>query len=174
MPKTKQQKEAEVQKLKDGLERAKTVVFVSYDGLKVKESQKLRENLKKEGVTFFALKKSLLNKALEGSDLPVKMDELSGGLAAAFGYADEVTPARILADFMKGKENLKIRGGLLEKKYLSAQEIISLAKLPGKLEMLAKTLATMKAPVSGFVNVLAGNLRGLVNVLNALKQSKTN
>lgn len=172
MPKTKQQKEAEVKKLKEGLKDAKTVVFVSYDGLKVKESQKLRENLKKEGIIFFALKKSLLNKALEGSGLPVKMDELSGGLAAAFGYSDETAPARILADFMKGKENLKIRGGLLENKYLSAAEILSLAKLPGKLEMLAKTLATMKAPISGMVNVLAGNLRGLMNALNAIKQGK--
>lgn len=172
MPKTKQQKEAEVKKLKDSLKEAKTVVFVSYDGLKVKESQKLRGNFKKEGVVYFALKKSLLNKALEGSKLPIKMDELSGSLAAAFGYADEVAPAKILTSFMKDKESLKIRGGLLENKYLSAPEILALGQLPSKLELLAKTLATMKAPISGLVNVLIGNLRGLVNVLKAVKEAK--
>jgi large subunit ribosomal protein L10 len=67
---------------------------------------------------------------------------------------------------------LKIVGGSLGKDALSKEEIIALSKLPSKEELLAKFVGTINAPVSGFVNVLAGNLRGLVNVLKAVADSK--
>ena len=69
-------------------------------------------------------------------------------------------------------ENLKIVGGILGTKELTAEEVQALAKLPSKEELLAKLVGTLNAPVSGFVNVLAGNLRGLVNVLKAVADSK--
>jgi large subunit ribosomal protein L10 len=89
----------------------------------------------------------------------------------AFG-SDEVAPAKILVDFAKGKE-MKIYGGLLEGKFITAAKVKELAGLPSKLELIALTVRTIQAPISGFVNVLAGNLRGLVNVLKAVKESKS-
>ena len=72
----------------------------------------------------------------------------------------------------KTNENLKIVGGILGKSVLSSQEVMALSKLPSKEELLAKFVGTINAPVSGFVNVLAGNLRGLVNVLKAVADNK--
>jgi large subunit ribosomal protein L10 len=72
----------------------------------------------------------------------------------------------------KVNENLKIVGGLLGKSILSKEEVVALSKLPSKEELLAKLVGTLNAPVSGFVNVLAGNLRGLVQVLKAVGESK--
>jgi len=120
-----------------------------------------------------ASKKTLLKKALAESALSVNADEFTGSLAVAFGLtAEETAPAKILAKFGKDKEAIKIQGGLLEGKFISAAKVLELAKLPSRLELLARTVGAIKAPITGFVNVLAGNLRGLVNVLNAIKDSK--
>ena len=66
-----------------------------------------------------------------------------------------------------------ILGGILEGAFISRDKVLALAALPGRLELLAKTVGTLQAPISGFVNVLAGNIRGLVNVLQAVKDEKT-
>lgn len=173
MPKTKSQKQEEVKKLKQSFASAKSAVFTSYDGLTVAQSQELRNNLRNEKVKYLACKKTLFKRALEGSKLDFNPDEFSGSLAVAFGKEDEVAPAKILADFAKDKEALKIQGGILEGKFINASKVLELAKLPSRLELIAKTVATINAPISGFVNVLAGNIRGLVNVLNGIKKSKS-
>jgi len=63
-------------------------------------------------------------------------------------------------------------GGILEGKFLSKEEVLALAKLPSKQELYAKVVGSLNAPISGFVNVLAGNIRGLVNVLKAIEEKK--
>jgi large subunit ribosomal protein L10 len=69
-------------------------------------------------------------------------------------------------------ENLKIVGGILGTKELSTAEVNALAKLPSKEELLSKLVGTLNAPVSGFVNVLAGNMRGFVTALQAIADKK--
>ena len=61
---------------------------------------------------------------------------------------------------------------MLEGAFISAEKVEALAKLPGKKQLLGQLVGTLNAPISGFVNVLAGNLRGLVNILNAVKEKK--
>jgi len=60
-------------------------------------------------------------------------------------------------------------GGILENQWIAADKVKALAKLPGRDELIAKTVSAIKAPITGFVNVLAGNLRGLINVLKAVQ-----
>ena len=63
-------------------------------------------------------------------------------------------------------------GGVLERKFLSQQEVVNLSKLPSKDELIAKVVGSIRAPLAGLVNVLQGNIRGLVQVLNQIKESK--
>lgn len=172
MPKTRIQKENEVKKMAEGFSQAKAVVLTSCDGLKVSASNELRNLLRAQGVQFVAGKKTLIKRAAAefAPEISPEIDSAQGGLAMAFG-SDEVAPAKILVDFAKGKE-MKIYGGLLEGKFITAAKVKELAGLPSKLELIALTVRTIKAPLNGFANVLAGNLRGLVNVLNAVKESK--
>jgi len=172
MPKTRIQKENEVKKMAEGFSQAKAVVLTSCDGLKVSSSNELRNLLRAQGIQFIAGKKTLIKRAAADSapEISSEIDSAQGGLAMAFG-SDEVAPAKILVDFAKGKE-MKIYGGLLEGKFISSDKVKELASLPSKLELIAKTVGTIKAPLSGFVNVLVGNLRDLINVLNAVKESK--
>jgi len=97
---------------------------------------------------------------------------MEGQIAVAVSSGDEVEASKIIAKMAKVNENLKISGGILGKKILSREEVMALSKLPSKEELLAKLVGTLNAPVSGFVNVLAGNLRGLVQVLKSISEVK--
>ena len=173
MSKTKLQKQDIVQSYADKLEKAKSVVFVDYSGVKVKENQQLRKDCKKENAEYLAAKKSLLKRALEKKGVTeINPDTMQGSLGVVFGYEDEVAPAKLVYTFIKKNKIMSILAGIVDSKILSAQEINVLAKLPSKQELLAKMVGSLNAPISGFVNVLAGNLRGLVQVLNAIKEKK--
>lgn len=173
MAKTREQKEKIVKETTDKLNKAKSLIFANHTGLKVKEVQELKKEAKQQDVEFTVVKKSLFKLALKNSELKdVKLKEVSGPQAIALGYADEVAPAKILHQFAKKHKMMQLLGGILGKVVLSSKEVINLAKLPSKEEMLAKTVATINAPISSFVNVLAGNLRNLINVLNAVKEKK--
>lgn len=173
MAKTRIEKEKIVKETIDKLNKAKSLIFANYTGLKVNEVRELKQEAKKQDVEFSVIKNSLFKLALKDSELKdVKLEELSGPKAVAYGYSDEVAPAKILHQFAKKHKMMQLLGGILDKAILSSKEVINLAKLPSKEEMLAKTVATINAPISGFVNVLAGNLRNLINVLNAVKDKK--
>ncbi len=170
MAKSKVQKQQTIDSLVSEFKTAKSVVFLNFQGLKVKESEELRKLCRDEQVAYMASKKTLIQKALEGAGVSAQVRDFEGSLAVAFGQGDEVAPARVLAEFAKKHEAVKIYGGVLEGNFIDGAKVLSLAKLPTKHQLLGQLVGTLNAPVSGFVNVLAGNLRGLVNVLNAVKE----
>jgi len=172
MAKTRQQKEEAVKDLIDKVKKAKSLVFVNFDGLKVKEIEELRKNCRAENVDYLVAKKTLMKKAFKDAGLVIDLKDFDREVATVFGHEDEVAPARIVQDFAKEHEALVAFGGVLEKAFVDQAKIIELSKLPSKDELLAKVVGSIKAPVSGFVNVLSGNLRNLVYVLNAVKESK--
>lgn len=172
MAQTKVQKEVIVKDLVEKLKSSKAVVFSDYKGLNVKDMTTLRRDLRAEGVDLKVLKKTLMQIALKDAGIEMDVKKLEGQIAIAVSSRDEVAAAKIIAKLAKVNENLKIAGGILGTKELSAEEVNALAKLPSKEELLAKLVGTLNAPVSGFVNVLAGNMRGLVTVLKAVADKK--
>ncbi|EKD79187.1 MAG: hypothetical protein ACD_41C00142G0009 [uncultured bacterium] len=170
MPKSRVQKAQQLEALNQALGR-KGVVFFSHTGLKVSELEALRADLRKDNSVIVVAKRNLLRLALKEQAIQYDEASLSGAIAVAVGD-DEVTPAKTLATFKKKHEQLVFQGGLLEHRFMSAVEVEQLSTLPGKQELLAKMVGSLQAPISGFVNVLAGNLRGLVNVLDAVKAQK--
>lgn len=172
MAQTKQQKSDLIKDLVKKLKGSKAVVFSDYKGLPVKDMTVLRRELKSAGVDLKVLKKTLINIALKDAGMEVDAKKLEGQIAVAVSNQDEVAAAKIIAKAAKANENLKIVGGILGTKELSKEEVNALAKLPSKEELLAKLVGTLNAPASGFVNVLAGNVRGLVTVLKAVADTK--
>lgn len=174
MPKTKAQKQATVADLTDKLNRMKGGVLVDFRGLKVKDAQKVRERSWAEAVDYEVVKKTLLRLALKGAGMEGVVDtkKLEGNIGMVLGYSDEAATAKFAATAAKEFEQFKILGGLFEKQYVDVVKVKALASLPSKVELLAKLVGTIQAPISGLVNVLAGNLRGLVQVLSAIKNSK--
>jgi large subunit ribosomal protein L10 len=171
MAKTRAQKEKTLGDLEEKFSKIKAAVFVSFKGLKVKDATKLRNILRKEKIDYEVAKKTLLKLALGKNKLEgIDPKKLEGNIAVAFGYDDEVAPAKILNQFKAQNEALKILGGIVENKYIDSAQVIALANIPGRQELLAKLVGSINSPVSGFVNVLAGNLRGLVQVLKAMSE----
>ena len=93
-------------------------------------------------------------------------------VAIAFAMEDEVSSAKEITLFAKKNEAVKILGGILESKAISVEAVKQLASLPTREQLLAQVVGTISAPLTGFVNVMGGNVRGLVNVMNALKEKK--
>lgn len=171
---TRQQKEELVKELENSFAKAKSVVFVDYapkasnvPGLTVVLADSLRKQLKESGITYKAIKKTLLSRILRdmgaGEDI-----NLEGQVAVAIDNEDEVETAKVLNKFAKGKESFELLGGILDGKFLNKKEIVALAILPSKDELRARLVGTIAAPLSGFVNVLQGNIRGLVYALQAI------
>lgn len=172
MAKTRQIKEQTLKSLTEGLKNSKSAVFANFQGLKVTDSEELRKKCRELNIDYIASKKTLLKNALKDLNLEVDTKSFEGGVAVVLGKEDEVAPAQVIAKFAKKHEVVSVFGGILEGKFIDSSKVIELSNLPSKQELLAKLVGTINAPVSGFVNVLAGNLRGLVTVLNAIKDTK--
>lgn len=173
MAKTRSEKEHLITELSESVGKTKSIVFADFQGLKATEVTELRRTCKKAGVGYLVGKKTLLRLAFKANNLDIDPKNLEGSFATLFGFEDEVQPAKIAADFARAHEALKIVGGVLEQKLVDKSSIMVLAKLPSKQELLGQLVGTLQAPISGFVNVLAGNLRGLVQILHAYEQKKS-
>lgn len=174
MPKTKEQKRTILKQLNDKIAKAKSIIFTKYSGLTVKENEDLRLKLRQENNEYYVVKKTLFSLALKDKAITgLDVKKFAGQLAAIFGYNDEVAPAKIVDQFKKDKEGkIEFVGGILENKYIDAAEVGNLAKLPSKQELYAKIVGSINAPVFGFVNALAGNIRNFVGVLKAIGDKK--
>lgn len=168
----RQQKESIVKNLTKEFKNSKATVFTDYRGLKASEMNALKKELKKEGTNLDVIKKSLISLSLKNAKMGVDVKDMQGQLAVTISKEDEVVPAKILSKFSESNENLKILGGTLGSESMTVDEVLNLAKLPGKEELLAKVVGSLNAPISGFVNVLNGNTRSLVNVLKAIGGNK--
>jgi len=173
MAKSRKQKELTLGELTEQLGKSKSVVFADVKGLSVKDATAFRNKARKENVGVLVAKKTLMRLAFKNAGYDgVDPAALPGSLVMVTGIDDEVAPAKLAAAFAKDHEALKIVAGVLERKLVDAASITALSKLPSKQELIAKLVGSINAPLSGLVNVLAGNLRGLVNVLNAVKDQK--
>lgn len=167
----KKQKQELVQNIEEKIKGAKAVVFADYKGLKMADLKELRSKLKGVKGTFKVVKKTLIDLALKSTEMgETKAKKMQGQMALAFSDQDEVAAAKILSDFAKKNDNLKILGGILEGKFLDESQTKALAKIPGKEQLLANLVGSIASPISGFVSVLQGNLRGLVFVLSQIKK----
>lgn len=173
MPKTKEQKTKVIQELNESLTKAKSIVFVDIQGLKVKEIVSLRKKAKEAMGNLKVAKKTLINLALKGKkEITDKIDikAMSGEIAVLFGFEDPIKPLKSFYDFSRNNDNLKFVSGIIENSLLSKEEIVAMAQLPSKQELLARLLRGLNSPVSGFVNVLQGNIKGLVYILSSIKK----
>ena len=161
-----------VQNLTDKIANSKTLVLVDYRGLTVEQDTELRVALRKAGVKYEVVKNTLTRFAMNNNGYSELDTYLNGPTAIAYSDVDVVSPAKVIAEFAKKFEHLQIKVGIVEGKIFSEKEVKALAELPSREELIAKVLAGFNAPITGFVNVLNGNLRGLVVALNAIAEKK--
>jgi len=171
MAKSRTQKEEMLKELDQNFE-AKKAVIVDFQGLSVKEMEELRNLLEEKSVSFGVIKNTLAKIALRNCGIEIPNEILIKPLAVAFSD-DEVTPSKEIKNYSREHEALEILGGIIEHQFVPVATINSLAMIPGREELYAKLVGSIAAPISGMINVMAGNLKGLVSVLSQYRDSKS-
>lgn len=133
---------------------------------------KLRVKLRKVDSRYLAVKGSLARKALKNTGLETLTDKFAGASGIAFTGADPVASSKVLVEFSKQNENFKLEAGFVNGQVISLEQIKVLANLPSREVLISRVLGAMQAPVSRFVGVLAGTLRKMVTVLDAVAKKK--
>ena len=162
----KAMKQQRVDQLRSELEGVPGFVIAGFSGLTVEESQQIRSDLRETGGKLRVVKNTLARLSLTGTDKEVARDLLVGANLIAFGD-EPVGPAKAIAKAASEGERLNIKGGVLNGKLLSGEEVVALSKLPSLEEMQAKFLGVLNQVPQRFVSQLAAVPRGLVTVLSA-------
>jgi large subunit ribosomal protein L10 len=165
-------KQEEVKKMVDKYKGAKTIVFADYLGLTVAQDTGFRAFLREKKVSYKVQKNRLLLIALKELGVEGLESMLQGPTATAMSLSDNILPARLCAEAEKKYKAFEIKGGVVDGKAVNAEGIRELSNLPSKEQLVSRVLGGLNSPITGFVNVLAANLRGLARVLNGIAESK--
>lgn len=150
--------------LKDKFSRAKSVVFADFAGLTMADQTKLRADVAAAGGEFGVYKNTLIKIAMD--------EDLEGPTAVLFAYQDEIQPLKIMVKFAADHELPKVKNGLLGKQKLTLDQVLALANLPGREELIVKLMNQIQGPMYGMVRTLNGNITKLVLALVAIKSKK--
>ncbi|RKY34325.1 MAG: 50S ribosomal protein L10 [Candidatus Omnitrophota bacterium] len=155
------------------LHDASGLVVTNFDKLPVVEIDSLRRNLNKVSAKLIVAKNTLLKIALSDLKLNSGIEFIGTGTTGLAIYKnDSVAAIKILFDFSKQHSNFEIRGGFIDNLWLDAGHAKELSELPSKDVLRATVLRYMNSPITGFVNVLAGSMRGFVRVLSQIAKQK--
>lgn len=166
-----EKKKGVVAELTDLLSRSTIAILTVPTGMTVADMTELRKKLREVGVEFHVVKNTLARIASRQAGKEALDKFLAGPTAIVFGYGDHVEPAKALLEYGRAaKLDVRIKGGILDQRLLSAEDIRRLAQLPGRNVLLAQLLAGLQAPITGLVWVLKGNMAGLLNVLEARRK----
>jgi large subunit ribosomal protein L10 len=161
-----------VESLTDKFRKAKSLILTDYRGMTVQEMTSLRKILRAQQVEFRIVKNRLAKIAIQKAGCESLDEFLTGLTAIAIGYDDPVLPARILNEFIRTSEKLKVKGGLLEGKKIALKTVERLAKMPGKQEILGRLACSLKSPVSMLALSLRQAASKLVYALKAIEDLK--
>ena len=165
-------KEQVIEELHKKLGRASAAILTDYKGLTVAEITGLRDLLAAEKVDYQVVKNTLMRLACKQTDVSVIESSLVGTCAVAIAYGDPAVPAKIIKKFSKANEKLKLKAGALGSRLINADQILALADLPPKEELLGKMLGTLNALPTSLVTVLSGVPRAFVGVLAAIQRQR--
>ena len=168
----REEKRSQVEVLKREFENSLSTVLVDYKGLNVAEITELRNKLREASVDFKVVKNTLSKIAAKGTAIDKMSDCFTGPTATVIGKADPVAGIKVLDEYIKTNPKLEFKAAIVEGALISKTDIPQLAKLPSKEVLMGLFLGTLQAPVASFVRVMAGNMTGLLNVLNGIKDSK--
>lgn len=149
-----EQKKQKVEEISEKFKESQTSVVVDFRGLDVAAVTELRKQLRDEGIEFHVYKNSLARRAVEAVELNDLRDILVGPNAIAFSKDDVVAPARILNNFAKENVALEIKGGVIEGKVASLEQIKELADLPNYEGMVSMLLSVLQAPIRNMAYVV--------------------
>lgn len=166
------EKTQQVEALRTRLKRAAAAILTDFRGLNVAEISQLRSKLREAGAEYKVVKNTLLERAAASLGISGLTQFLEGPTAVAFSRDDPISPAKALQEYIRLMRKLEVKGGLVEGRVLTADQIKALADLPSKGQLLATALGSMRAPLVGLASVLTGLQRNVVYALDQIRRQK--
>lgn len=162
-------KEVAIDEIRAQFDKMSSAVFLDFTGMTVEEVSTLRGRFRARGVQYKVLKNTLVKKALEDKSFAGPLSKvLKGTTGVAWSFEEPSAAARVVKDFVKENEKLKIKAGLMDGSVLDAKQVENqLATLPSKDEARAMLLATFNAPAQTFVRLINAPGQNMVLVLEA-------
>lgn len=152
---TRKQKEEQMVNIKTNLKDVKSYVLINYTGITAEQDTKLRAELREAGLVYKVYKNRLLKKVLNELGVTECDPYLTEGTAIAFSYDDVTAPARIIDKNKKDIPALTFKCGFVEGKFVDAEQLEKLAKIPSKEVLLGQLVGLLQGMVGGLARVLA-------------------
>jgi large subunit ribosomal protein L10 len=164
------EKEEVIGELHAKMAKARAAIVAEPRGLDVETVTALRKKLRDNKVEYRVVKNTLAARAAKGTPVEVVADRFVGPTALVMSYDDVVAPAKLLAEFMKDRENFTIRAAVVEGKLVDAKGVAALAKLPGLNELRAQILGMITQPATKIARIVGTPAQQLARVLGARKE----
>ena len=149
-----QQKQQLVADLTEKFKTAAAGVFVDYCGLTVEEDTQLRNKLREAGVEYTVVKNTLTKRAANEAGFTEFDEILNGPTALALSFDDVVAPAKVIAEFAKGKDVFEIKAGFMDGKAMSLEEVNALSSIPSKDTLYAMLAGGLNATIAGLARAI--------------------
>ncbi len=170
MAKTRSQKTELLDKYKDILKNKGGYLLVNSDKTDTTTVLDLKMKLKDVDANYTVVKNSLFKVALQDTNQPLETQELDGPTAIIYFDEDPTAPAKLVKEVQKEKELLNPKGGVYEGEFLTEERVMQLAEIPTKEVLLSQLVGTINAPLTGFMNAVTGNVKGLTVVLKGISE----
>ena len=170
---TKAFKQDKVSQMKEKVDKAQVAIVTEYKGYSVEEITNLRRALQKEDGDYMVTKNTLAKLAIKGTPYEVLAETLKGPIAIAFGFEDQVAPAKALSKFIKDTKKGEIIAAAMDGRLMTAAEAKALATLPSKEEIYAKMLGCVNSPATGIVGSINAVMASLTRAVAAVRDQKS-
>lgn len=165
------EKEEVIKELAETFAKAKAAIAVEFSKVDVETVTHLRKKFRDGGVQYKVLKNTLAKRAAKGTSVELIAEDFHGPIALITSTGDVVAPAKILSDFIKDRENIKVRSGVIEGRKVDAAGVKALASLPGLPELRAKILGMINQPAAKLVRTIAEPGSSLARVLKSREEA---
>jgi len=166
------EKEKVVTEIRERIKDSRLIILTTFSGLDVEKITNIRSSLREVGGRYQVVKNTLIKRAARETVLESMEKYFQGPLAVIFSDGDPIKPCKVLREFTKDHTQVEIKGGILDNKVISLDEIKELAVLPSREILLVQFLSLLKSPHQKIVRVLGGVPQKLVRVLDLIRQKK--
>lgn len=167
------QKEQVIRETQERIADVRGLYLADFSGLTVDNMTALRKKCREQGVQFRVVKNTLLKRAFNNRGITELDPFLVGNTGVVFSPASEMAPAKILSDFAKEHEHLKVKAAVVDGRLFDAKSIARLATLPSREVLLSQVLSTFIAPMTQFLAAVNAMLATPANMADALHREKS-
>ncbi len=147
--------------------------LVNSDSIDTATITELKKDLKNNNANFKVLKNTIFKIALQDTEQPIEIQNFNGATAVIYFGEDPTTPAKLVKEVQIETEKLGARGGVYEGQFLSEEKVKQLAEIPSREELLGMLAGSLSAPLTGFMNAITGNVRGLTVALKGISEKES-